>query len=258
VPIDTHCHLGAEPFDADRAAVIARARRAGVTRMIVVADSAPASRQAGTIAEEFDLYATAGVHPHEASSWCPAVAAEITECFADPRVVAVGETGLDYHYDHSPRETQRAAFADQLALGVEHHLPVVIHSRSADRDMVAMLADTDATCILHSFSSGPDLLAAALDRDAYISFSGMVTFKSWKDLDAVRAVPDHRLLIETDSPYLAPVPHRGQRNEPAFVIRVAERVAEIRGTTPEAVATLTTHNAARCFGRPMNPDVPAP
>jgi TatD DNase family protein len=169
-------------------------------------------------------------------------------------VVAVGEVGLDYHYDLSPRDVQRAVFETQLELAVRHELPVVVHSRSADDDMIEIIRDTDATVVLHSFSSGPKLLAVGLDRDAYVSFSGMVTFKSWKDLDAVRAVPANRILVETDSPYLAPVPHRGKRNEPAYVVHVAERVAEIRGVSFEQIARETTQNAIRCFGTMVDPE----
>lgn len=245
--VDTHCHLGDRKFDEDRDAVVARAREAGVNQIVVVGESAPATDRAIDVARIYGLRATAGVHPHEASSWTPDVAARTEDRLAEPEVVAVGETGLDYHYDHSPRDAQRRAFADQLALAVQHGLPVVVHSRSADSDMAAMLRDTDATVVLHSFSSGREVLEAGLAIDAYFGFSGMITFKSWSDLDAVTAVADERILVETDGPYLAPVPHRGQRNEPAFVTRVAERLAALRGTDAKAIAGLTTRNAARCF-----------
>ena len=166
----------------------------------------------------------------------------------DPAVVAVGETGLDYHYDHSPRSDQREAFVAQLELASERRVPAVVHSRACDDDMVAMLGDTDATIVLHSFSSGPALLQLALNNRYYVSFSGMVTFRSWRDDDAVRAVPADRLLLETDAPYLAPVPHRGRRNEPAFVTDVARRVATVRDVSLEDLVAETTANAARCFG----------
>ncbi len=246
--IDTHCHLGDSGFDEDRGEVIRRARDAGVGHVIVVAESQPATAKAMEIARQFGLSATAGVHPHEASSWGPEVASTIEAALSEPEVVAVGETGLDYHYNYSPPDAQRTAFADQLALGAKYSMPVVVHARDADDDVAAMLRDTDATVILHSFSSGRAVLDAGLAVDAYISFSGMVTFRSWKDTDGVVAVPTSRLLVETDAPYLAPTPHRGKRNEPAFVRRVAERVASIRGETPEAVCETTTANAAACFG----------
>ncbi len=246
--VDTHCHLGAEQFNDDRAEVVQRARIAGVGHVVVVADSQPATEQAIALARQFDLSATAGVHPHEASTWNPEVAAKIEAALNDPHVVAVGETGLDYHYDYSPREEQRAAFAAQLEFGAKHGLPVVVHARSADGDMAAMLRDTDATYILHSFSSAAAVLDVALAARAYVSFSGMVTFKSWKDIDAVRAVAGDRLLVETDAPYLAPTPHRGKRNEPAFVRQTASKVAEIRGEDAQQIEELTTANAIGCFG----------
>jgi TatD DNase family protein len=248
VLVDTHCHLGDRQFDGDRADAVARARAAAVGHVIVIADSLPSSQHAIIIASQHGLSATAGVHPHEASSWNPHVADGIAELLADPAVVAVGEIGLDYHYDHSPREAQRTAFAAQLEIAADHDMPAVVHARSADEDMTAMLRDTRATVILHSFSSGPTLLELALERQLYVSFSGMVTFRSWTDEAAVQAVPDDRLLVETDSPYLAPVPHRGRRNEPAYVVEVARRVAELRGQPAGRIAALTTANAGRCFG----------
>jgi TatD DNase family protein len=163
-------------------------------------------------------------------------------------VVAIGEAGLDYYYDNSPRDSQRRVFAAQLELAARLGLPIVVHSRDADDDMVALLRDSDATVVLHSFSSGQAVLQAGLDRDCYISFSGMVTFRSWTNEDAVRAVPSGRIMVETDAPYLAPVPHRGQRNEPAFVAQVAAKVAELRDVAADELARQTTANASRCFG----------
>lgn len=246
--VDTHCHLGDPAFDLDRPEVVARARVAGVCHLIVIADSEAGSDRARGLADEFGLSATAGVHPHEAAGWSADVAARIEQALADSRVVAVGETGLDFHYDHSPREQQRRAFADQLALGEAHGVPVVVHSRSADQDTAAMLRDTEAMFVLHSFSAGRAVLDVALAAGAYVSFSGMVTFRSWKAVEAVRAVPADRLLIETDAPYLAPVPHRGTRNEPALVRHVALRIAELRGQDVQEIARQTTANAVRCFG----------
>lgn len=246
--IDTHCHLGDKQFDGERAAVIDRARAAGVAHVVVIADCVAATTQAISLAAQYDLSATAGVHPHEASTWSTEVSQTIALALTEPEVVAVGEAGLDYHYDHSPRDVQRAVFAAQLALAEAYGKPIVVHAREADADMVSMLRDSGATAILHSFSSSRDVLNVGLDRGDYISFSGMVTFRSWNDEDAVRAVPANRVLIETDSPYLAPVPHRGKRNEPAFVAHVAAKVAELRGVTVEQLAKETTDNAASCFG----------
>jgi len=161
----------------------------------------------------------------------------------------VGEAGLDYHYDRSPRDKQREVFARQLELAVQCDKPIVVHGRSADDDLAAMLRDSDAKAVLHSFSAGPAVLEAGLARGDYISFSGMVTFRSWEGAATVASVPLDRLLVETDAPYLAPVPYRGKRNEPAFVRQVAERLAELRTMTVEDLEAHTTANAARCFGR---------
>ncbi len=252
--IDTHCHLGDPQFDADRTAVIDRARSGGVGHVVIVADCAAATKQAISMAARYDLSATAGVHPHEAASWSPEVSLAIEQALTESEVVAVGEAGLDYHYDHSPRDVQRTVFAAQLALAEACGKPIVVHAREADDDMAAMLRDSGATAILHSFSSGHELLRVGLERDDYISFSGMVTFRSWADEEAVRAVPADRILVETDSPYLAPVPHRGKRNEPAFVAHVAAKVAELRGVTLEQLTRETTENAARCFGPRVYPN----
>ena len=248
VLVDTHCHLADDKFDGDREAVIEHARAAGVEHTIIVADSAETTEVARRLAATHGLSATAGVHPHVASTWSAECADEIRRACLDPSVVAVGETGLDYHYDYAPRDQQRNAFADQLALGAELGRPVVVHARTADDDIAAMIRDADGTIVLHSFSSGAAVFEAGLAVGAYFSFSGMVTFKNWTGDEYVRTCPDDRLLLETDAPYLAPVPHRGKRNEPAFVAEIAAKVASIRGTTVETVATLTTTNAARCFG----------
>lgn len=249
--VDTHCHLGDPAFDADRLAVMERARAAGVGHVVVVADSVGSSERAAALAEDDpSLSATAGVHPHEASTWNAQTADRVRNLLHDPSVVAVGETGLDYHYDNSPRPKQREAFAAQLALGLELGKPVVIHARDAEGDVAKIVRDgpTGVVCVLHSFAGGDTLLATALERGAYVSFSGMVTFKSWAGDGWIRAVPRDRLLVETDGPYLAPVPNRGRRNEPAFVAHVAQRVAEVCGMSLEALAAQTTANAQRCFG----------
>ncbi len=247
--IDTHCHLADPAFAPDRNAVLSRMRAAGVGRALVVESVlAQLDLTLAWVASEPDLALATGCHPHDASSWDAGLAERIQRTWRHPAVRAAGEMGLDYHYDHSPREVQRRAFAEQLALAVEAAMPVVIHAREADADVAAILREQPAArVILHSFSSGAELRDAGLEEGWYFSFSGMVTFKSWLDLDSVRRVARDRLLLETDSPYLAPVPHRGQRNEPAFVAAVAHRVAELRGETPGAVAAHTTANAERLF-----------
>jgi TatD DNase family protein len=251
VLVDTHCHLGDPRFDSDLNDVVSRARDAGVGHFIIIADSADATDRAIELAGRFDLSATSGVHPHEASSWSADVEACVVAALDDPSVVAVGETGLDYHYDHSPRDVQRRAFQAQLAIAAERRMPVVVHAREADDDMAAIIADMGPdvpALVLHSFSSGPAVFEAGLEVGAYFGFSGMVTFKNWRQTEQVAACPAERLLIETDAPYLSPVPHRGKRNEPAYVIHVAERVAELRGMSREEIGALTTTNAERCFG----------
>ncbi len=246
--VDTHCHLGDALFDTDRDDVVERARAAGVRHVVVIADSDEATVKAIELASHYGLSATAGVHPHVAATWDEAVARRIERAAADPRVVAVGEAGLDYHYEHSPRDVQRMVFARQLELAARVSKPIVVHSRSADADMAAMLRDSPATAVLHSFSAGRDVLQVGLDRGDYVSFSGMVTFKSWQDLQAVNSVPSDRILVETDAPYLAPVPHRGKRNEPAFISQVVAKLAELRGIPSDELGAQTTANAARCFG----------
>jgi TatD DNase family protein len=248
--IDTHCHLADAAYDADRAEVLARAWAGGLSRVIVVGESPEASDRALALArDEPRLATTAGVHPHDAVRWSDETAAWLRERLRDPRVVAAGEMGLDYRYDHSPRERQQAAFEAQLALAAEAGKPAVIHAREADDDVAAILAGHPRTvAVLHSFSSGAGLLRAGLVLRHYVSFSGMVTFKNWRLDQAILETPADRLLLETDGPYLAPVPHRGKRNEPAFVCHVAERIAAVRGLPLEELIALTGRNAERAFG----------
>lgn len=250
--VDAHCHLGDAAFEADRDAVLARAAAAGVGHIVVIGESLAATERAAALARETPgLSATAGVHPHEAAHWSADVRRRLRAWLDLPEIVAVGETGLDYHYDHAPRTAQREAFEAQLGLGAETGKPVVVHARAADADMAAMLRASGAagpTVILHSFASGSEVWEAGMEIGAYFSFSGMITFKSWRDPLPVTACPADRLLVETDAPYLAPVPHRGRRNEPAFVRMVAERAAALRHEPADLVAGRTTHNAHRCFG----------
>jgi TatD DNase family protein len=248
--IDTHCHLADPAYAADLAPVLERAWSAGVSRVVVIGESRASAENALAMASaEPRLLATAGVHPHDAGGWSSEAESWLREILQDPRVVAVGETGLDFHYDHSPRSLQHRAFEAQLALAAEAGKPAVIHAREADDDVAAILAaHPHVTAILHSFSSGMGLLRAGLVLRHYVSFSGMVTFKNWRLDDAIRETPLDRLLVETDGPYLAPVPHRGKRNEPAFVREVAERVAAVRGTPVEELIAATGENAVRVFG----------
>ena len=249
--VDTHCHLADAAFAGDAREVVDRAAAAGVGHLVVVGESREAAEKALALAAaDPRLSATAGVHPHVASGWDAGAAEWLVQRLADDRVVAAGEMGLDYHYDHSPRDRQRIAFESQLEIATVAGKPAVIHSRNADEDLAAVLRNhPGVVAVLHSFSSGPAVLEAGLALGHYVSFSGMITFKSWHQDDAIRRVPPERLLVETDAPYLAPVPHRGKRNEPALVVHVAERMAAVLGLTVDEVARITTANARRLFGR---------
>jgi TatD DNase family protein len=243
--------LGDSRFDCDRDEVVARARVSGVGHIVIIADSLATSHAATTLAAQYGLSATAGIHPHEATNWSEAAGNTLGTALNDPTVVAVGETGLDYHYEHSPRSAQHRAFEAQLALAADKNMPVVVHAREADDDVAAFVREWGTAVpalVLHSFSSGPIVFEAGMDVGAYFGFSGMITFKNWQHDPVVVASPIDRLLVETDAPYLAPVPHRGKRNEPAHVRHVAARVAELRGMTIEEVMQHTTMNAGRCFG----------
>lgn len=259
--VDTHCHLGDAAFDDDRDAVVARARAAAVSHVVIVAESARATQRARALAAAYGWSATAGVHPHDASHWNAEARAVVEAALADPAVVAVGETGLDYHYELSPRPEQRRAFADHLSLARRLGRPVVVHAREADDDLAAMLHDGapgEPTVVLHSFSAGPTVFDAGLAVDAYFSFSGMITFRNWARQDLLTACPADRLLVETDAPYLAPVPHRGRRNEPAYVRQVVDRLAAVRGVSAADIIRLSTANAARCFGPRVAPPASEP
>lgn len=248
---DSHAHLTDERFAGDVETVLVRARDAGVSRLVTIASDVDDAEAALALASAHDgLWCTAGIHPHAAHSATPEALARVREITDRPEVVAIGETGLDYYYENAPRETQRLAFAAQLALGAETGLPVVVHAREADADAVAIVGDAgpDTRGVLHCFASGASLLQAGLDAGWHVSFSGLVSFKNYDGRDLVRAVPDDRLLVETDSPYLAPVPRRGKRNEPAFVRHVVEALAAIRDQTPEQVAAFTFDNAVRFYG----------
>lgn len=255
--IDTHCHLAVPAYDADRALVLDRAWAAGVGHIIAIGETVTAADRALALARTDDrISATAGLHPHDAKSWTPETGAWLRDRLQDPKVVAAGEMGLDYHYDHSPRADQWRAFEAQLGIAADAGKPVVIHAREADDDVAAVLAaHARGPVILHSFSSGMGLLRAALalPPPVYVSFSGMVTFKNWQLDDAIRETPLDRLLIETDGPFLAPVPRRGSRNEPAFVSIIAERIAAVRGVTTDTLIAAVAENAARVFGATVTP-----
>ncbi len=250
--VDSHCHLGDEAFAGDLVEVVERAWTAGLGALVVVGESRRSAALALELAsEDGRIGVVAGVHPHDAKSWDASSEPWLRETLATTGVVALGEIGLDYHYDHSPRASQIQVFERQLALAVELGLPAVIHAREADDDIAAVLRNQpQARCVLHSFSSGLGLWRTGLDLGHYLSFSGMVTFKNWQLDTAVRETPLDRLLLETDAPYLAPVPYRGKRNEPAYVEVVARRVAEVRGMALEELISATGGNVQLLFGLP--------
>jgi len=251
---DSHCHLTDERLIGEADAVVARAREAGVTRMLTVGADPEDMERAVELASRLEgVWASVGVHPHAAGRAEDGVFSRIRELVALDRVVALGESGLDYYYDNAPRPAQRRAFERHIELAAELGLPLIVHSRSADDDTVAVLRSLPSGVrgVMHCFGGGPALLEAALEADWYVSFAGVVTFKKFDAGELVRTVPPDRLLIETDSPYLTPVPHRGKRNEPAYVPYVAGGIAAIRGEPVEEVARRTFENASRLYGLPL-------
>lgn len=254
---DSHCHLQDARFDPDRNETIARAWEAGVREIVVIGSDPQSAAEARALAEDTAerdawprLWFTSGLHPHEASRWGPdtrrAVEAEL-----DRGAVAVGEIGLDHHYDNSPRAVQRIAFADQLAIARQRDLPAVVHSRDAEEDTLRILDDSGMSperVVLHCFTGSAEMLRGAVERGCYVSFSGIATFRSFDAEALAPAVPAERLLVETDAPYLAPVPHRGRRNEPAFLPVTVAALAERRGVPAADLAAQTRANA-RAFYR---------
>jgi len=248
---DSHCHLTDGRFDEDRAAVLDAALEAGVTRMVTVASNLEDAKAAADLAAAHPgLWSTAGIHPHEVSEAGDGDLRLIQELAAThPEIVAIGETGLDYFYDHSPRELQRRWFEAHLGVAADLDLPIVIHTREAEDDTIEVLRNAPKSVrkVLHCFTGSLRLLEVGLEEGCYVSFAGIITFLKFDGQDAVRAVPGDRLLAETDAPYLAPVPRRGKRNEPAFVAHVVAELADIRGEDIEEVAEATTQNAERFY-----------
>jgi TatD DNase family protein len=254
--VDSHCHLDFPDFATERAAIITRARSAGVATMLTIGtrlDEFPGVR---SIAEAHDeVWCSVGAHPHEAKDHAALVPEELIALTAHPKVVGIGENGLDFHYDLSPRDIQERVFRTHIAAARATGFPLVIHAREADREVARILEEErPPPGVMHCFSSGRALAEAALALGFYISISGIVTFRNAEALRAiVRDVPLDRLLVETDAPYLAPVPYRGKRNEPAFVAATAAAVADLKGLEPEALATVTSANFFRLFGKARPP-----
>jgi TatD DNase family protein len=253
--IDSHCHLDSDQFDADRDAVIQRALDAGVTRMVAIGtgNGPPDLEAAIRLAERYDCFrATVAVHPHEASKATPEVFKRLAELSLHPKVVAIGEMGLDYHYDFSPREVQRSVFIEQMRIAAEARKPIVIHTREAWNETIALIRehwDPALGGIMHCFSEGPKEAEQALALGFHLAFGGVVTFpKALNVQEAARTAPADRILVETDAPYLAPVPKRGKRNEPAYMVETARKLAALRGVSEEQIAAATTANFERLCG----------
>ena len=253
--IDSHCHLNYKGIVEDQAGVLARARAAGVETMLNISTRSSEWDDVIAVAErESDVWASVGIHPHEADAHPDVETATLIERAAHPRVVAIGESGLDYYYDHSDRDRQRASFRAHIAAARETGLPIIVHTRDAEADTHAILAEEMGkgayTGVIHCFTASADFAAKALDLGLYISISGIVTFKNAKDLQATaREIPAERLLIETDSPFLAPVPHRGRPCEPAFVADTARFLSALRDEPVEALADRTSTNFRALFAK---------
>jgi TatD DNase family protein len=252
--VDSHCHLDFEDFRDDLPAILQRARAAGIVAMVCVGsggDLATAERAAALAEQEPDVFAAIGMHPHDAAKVSPDDWPALEALARQERVVGVGETGLDYFYDHSPRQTQREVFARFLSLAIAAKRPVICHVRDAHDDAIDILRTgplPDQGGVVHCFSGNAGHARRYLDLGLYLSFSGALTFKKADDIRAAAAyAPADRILVETDAPYLAPVPHRGQRNEPAYVLRTLEALAQVRGVSLSRTAEATTANAFRLF-----------
>lgn len=249
--VDSHCHLNYEGLRDDPEGVVARARAAGVGTFLTINTKLREYDEVVAIAERFpDVFGTVGVHPHEAETGV--AAAEIVARTRHPRIVGIGETGLDYYYDNAPREAQKASFAEHIRAAQETGLPLVVHSRDAEEDSAAMLAaaiaDKPFSAVIHCFTGSRAFMETMVGLGFFISISGIVTFKSARELqETAKAIPEDRLLIETDAPFLAPVPHRGKPCEPAHVADTARFVAELRGVTLADIAAITTRNFFALF-----------
>jgi TatD DNase family protein len=249
--IDTHCHLDMREFDADRDAVIRRAREAGFEALITVGSNLEGTIRAMKIAEEYDfVYAAIGIHPHDAKDFTEEIYSDLLEWSKKEKVVAIGETGLDYHYDHSPREVQQEVFRRHLRLARESGLPVIIHTREAQEDTIRILKESGVNNgVFHCFSGDAGMAEEAMEMGFYISLAGPVTFKKAAQLKEIaRIIPDDYLLTETDAPYLSPEPLRGKRNEPAYMEHTLRHLAALRGISPDDAARITALNAKRLFG----------
>jgi TatD DNase family protein len=259
VLVDSHCHLDFPAFAAELDDVVARARRAGVGRMVTICTRLDQFDRVRAIAERFDdVYCSVGVHPHEAGIDWGYAAQTLVDLARHPKVVGIGETGLDYYYEHSPRDAQQRSFRVHIAAARQTGLPLIVHTRDAEPDTLAILEEERARGafrgVIHCFSGSSALAEGAVALGLMVSLSGIVTFKNAATVrTAAASVPADRLLVETDAPYLAPVPHRGKRNEPAFVVHTAAAAAALAGETPDALAARTTANFFALFDKVPRP-----
>jgi TatD DNase family protein len=254
--VDSHCHLDFSDFADEREAIISRARSAGVETMLTISTRLDEFDGVRAIAESYDgIWCSVGVHPHEAKDHAALAPRQLVALALHSKVVGIGETGLDFHYDLSPRDIQERVFRAHIQASHETGLPLIIHAREADREVARILdEERPPPGVMHCFSSGRALAEAAIALGFYISISGIVTFRNAADLrDIVRDLPLDRLLVETDAPYLAPVPYRGKRNEPAFIAATAAAVAELKGIELRDLAEMTSANFFRLFGRASPP-----
>lgn len=253
--VDSHCHLDFPDFAAELDHVVARARAAGVGRLVTIGTRVRRSGEVRAIAERFDdVFCSVGTHPHNAGEEADVTLDEILAAADHPKVVAIGEAGLDYHYDTAPRDAQAAGFRRHIEAARRTGLPLVIHARDADEDVAAILEEESGKgafgFVLHCFTAGPDLARRAVALGGYVSFSGILTFKSGAPLREIAAsLPADRVLVETDAPYLAPNSRRGKRNEPSYVVETAHILAQARGVSFDEIAALTTQNFFRLFSR---------
>jgi len=253
--IDSHCHLDFPDFASELDAVVARARAAGIGRIVTISTRVKKHAQVLAIAEKFpDVFCSVGTHPHNAQEEPDVDAKTLIALAKHAKIVAIGEAGLDYHYDNSPRDAQMKSLRQHIAAARETGLPLVIHSRDCDADMAQILTQESGKgafpAVLHCFTGGRDLAMRAIALGFYVSFTGILTFKRSNDLRAIAAeLPAERIMVETDAPYLAPLPYRGKRNEPAYVVETAKILAQTRGVAPEEIARQTTENFFRLFSK---------
>ena len=253
--VDSHCHLDFPDFSTELDTIVARARAAGIGRIVTISTCVKKHAQVLAVAERFpEVFCSVGTHPHNADEELDIDTKTLVKFTKHPKIVAIGEAGLDYHYDNSPRATQAASFRQHIAAARETALPLVIHSRDCDVDMAQILREESGKgtfpAVLHCFTGGRDLAFTAVELGHHVSFTGILTFKNSDALrEIAAALPAERILVETDAPYLAPLPYRGKRNEPAYVAETAKVLAEVRGVSPNEIARQTTENFFRLFSK---------